>query len=297
MGKVHLRADRFAEDRRGAVAVLFAIGILTIALCSGLAVDYSIGMSARLKNQAALDAALLAAATTSSSQAEAEDNIAKYYAANGGLGSIGSVQYKKSHVSVTVSAQANYEKINYFGGLVDMPKSKVRVASEVFAKPKLTELTIEPISATGAWSKIMTLHMIDDATGTDTTLGYIDYLADPGLSTGKVTTDMKGSVSLINAREAYFRMDINDDPTKSTYTENISQTVMRTNDSKTSHHVFVDGVQLTKGVAVNLADIIPCEKQVLVSWEDGGNFSAQDFFFKVTGECTISAGSVAVLKR
>ena len=72
---------------------------------------------------------------------------------------------------------------------------------------------------------------------------------------------------------------------------------MRTNDSKTSHHVFVDGVQLTKGVAVNLADIIPCEKQVLVSWEDGGNFSGQDFFFKVTGKCTISAGSVAVLKR
>lgn len=288
----------FRDDNSGTTAVMFALGMLSIAAFSGIALDYSVGVSAKAKNQAALDAAVLAATTAASSQASAEAAIAKYYAANGGKGRIHGVTFSETASGRTLAAKASFEKTNAFGALVGAPKMDVRVASEAGATARLTELTIEPISAGGAWSKRMTLHKIDEMTGADMNLGYINYeFGKTNAYTGTVTTNLNGAVSLLNAREAYFQMDIVDDPNRSWFTDEIERKVMRTNDTSTSHFVFVNGVQLRMGVAVNLADIIPCGQQVVVAWEDGGDFAVQDFFFKVTGKCTITNGSQAHLKR
>jgi Flp pilus assembly protein TadG len=71
-----LRLKRFAEDRNGSVAILFALSSAAILLAVGIAVDYSLAVSTRDKMQAALDAAVIAGAEASSTQ------IAKNYFAN-----------------------------------------------------------------------------------------------------------------------------------------------------------------------------------------------------------------------
>ncbi len=52
--------ERFAIANSGAIAPLFAICLFAVCVASGLAVDYSLGFSAKTKLQAAADAAALA---------------------------------------------------------------------------------------------------------------------------------------------------------------------------------------------------------------------------------------------
>lgn len=288
----------FTRDCRGGVAITFGLSALGIAMLSGLALDYTIIIKAKSKNQAALDAAVLASVTSAKSPGEAKNLVAKYYGANGGEGRLEDVDYVDDGIGVTISARASYDNPNAFGGILNRPTSLVQVESEGRARAKLTELTITPISAGGSWSKTMTLHKVDEETGVDSVVGYVMY--EFGLTSafdGKLTTDMHGTVSLINTKEAYFQMDIDDDPSRSWYLDNLTVKTMRTNDPETAHHIFVDGRQLTSGVAVNLADIIPCGEEVRIAWEDGGDFAVQDFFFDVSGKCTVTAGSQAYLVR
>jgi Flp pilus assembly protein TadG len=64
-----LRLKRFAGNRNGGVAILFALSSAVILLAVGIAVDYSLAVSTRDKMQAALDAAVLAGAEASPANA------------------------------------------------------------------------------------------------------------------------------------------------------------------------------------------------------------------------------------
>jgi Flp pilus assembly protein TadG len=53
-------AKRFADDRKGAVAIVFALSLLPLAVASGAASDYSRATQVRVDVQSATDAAALA---------------------------------------------------------------------------------------------------------------------------------------------------------------------------------------------------------------------------------------------
>ena len=61
--------------------------------------------------------------------------------------------------------------------------------------------------------------------------------------------------------------------------------------------IFVDGKQLPANTVVNIAKYVPCGTTSLFEWEDGGEFTLQDFGFDVTGNCKVNtASSVALVK-
>lgn len=283
--------QHYLKKTEGNVVIIFALSLAMLTVSAGAALDYATALSAKTANQGALDSAVLAAAAQAKSQGDAKKLVAKYFAANGGEGSVIDVKFNGSGSAVTVSATSEFAKQNAFGGILHVSTTDILTSSTAQTSSAVTSMTVEPVSASGAWSKKMTLHNVDKA-GVDTVLGSISYaFGMTSIATGTITTDIKGPITIPNPESVYFQMDIDKDPAHSWYTEYIGTGVMKTNDPETSYFMFVDGKLLPKGTAVNLATYIPCDQKVQVAWEDGGNFSGQDFFFNVTGKCTISAGT------
>lgn len=69
-------------DRRGAVAVIFALSAIPLMLFAGLAVDISRAYTIRARLASALDAAGLAVGSSQGTEAELEDRFDKFVAAN-----------------------------------------------------------------------------------------------------------------------------------------------------------------------------------------------------------------------
>ncbi len=66
MGKLRSHAERqarlcrrFGADRRGGIAIMFALAVIPLFGVAGAAIDYARGTNARAKLDSALDAALL----------------------------------------------------------------------------------------------------------------------------------------------------------------------------------------------------------------------------------------------
>ncbi len=62
LGRVGSFSSRFSSDERGVTAVIFGIIFSVLLLSMGLAIDYTLAVTEKLDEQAALDAATLAAA-------------------------------------------------------------------------------------------------------------------------------------------------------------------------------------------------------------------------------------------
>jgi hypothetical protein len=67
---------------------------------------------------------------------------------------------------------------------------------------------------------------------------------------------------------------------------NSSDLALRTDDPATSYYLFVNGVQEPQGATVSLMSLMQCGQTFHYAWEDGGNFSVQDFYFDVSADCT-----------
>lgn len=69
--------------------------------------------------------------------------------------------------------------------------------------------------------------------------------------------------------------------------------VLKSNDPNTSDRLFLDGVEVQKGMIVDIFTAVPCGQLSHQAWEDGGSsvpgpVSAADFFYSVTGKCDYS---------
>jgi Flp pilus assembly protein TadG len=98
---IWLRVRRFSQERRGNVAVIFAIMLVPIVLFVGVAADYGRATAARSQMQMALDATALMVAKSASTMTAAQLNTQSqtYFTA----------QYARKDVS-NVSVNANYSK-------------------------------------------------------------------------------------------------------------------------------------------------------------------------------------------
>lgn len=105
---------RFRADRRGNVAMIFAMSLVPIMALIGAAVDYSRAAAARAKLQAAVDAATLSAARNAGRMTDAQiaDAVARAIRANmeGESGiSIGAIRVSKVGNSLKVDVDSNME--------------------------------------------------------------------------------------------------------------------------------------------------------------------------------------------
>src|ERR1043165_3520965 len=78
-----MRIRNFIQDRRGAVAPIFALAIIPVIGLVGMAVDYSRANSIKVKLQAALDATALAMARSAPTLTpqQLQDQTSAYFSA------------------------------------------------------------------------------------------------------------------------------------------------------------------------------------------------------------------------
>jgi len=67
----------------------------------------------------------------------------------------------------------------------------------------------------------------------------------------------------------------------------------KSDDTTTSEHLYLDGVEVKKNQKVDIFSAVPCGQESSQAWEDGGNalpapVSNADFYYKVTGKCDYS---------
>ncbi|PHP64846.1 hypothetical protein CSC94_21910 [Zhengella mangrovi] len=277
----------FLKARSGNYAILFALALMPLAIAIGVGIDVTRATSRKDANQNALDAAVLAV-TGAKNNGEAARMLREVYEANKGMGTPVLKDFSKTETSIHVLADASFDNPNVFAPILRYDTTRVKVTSEAARKTSLASLQIRPTGATGAWSKWVTLHVIDQA-DTDTELGYIEYKYSgrTGDWTGTITSNLSFTrpVTVKNAKNIYFKMFSREFGT------------MRTDDPDTAHYLFIDGRQLPRGTVVNLADRIGCGVTRRFDWEDGGGWSVQDFHFTVTGGCDVTDEMPAHLVR
>lgn len=288
--------EEFISDRLGATAVLFALLAIPLLLVMGLSVDYARSEQFRLANQAALDNAVISALSKSGDSASVED-VQSFFQANGGTGTITNVGKTQTEAALSMTAAATFKMPLGLGRLAHAATWDINVAAEASAPRQITEMKIEPLSASGWWIKTMSLYAtFASDPATPVLLGQVFYRpSTPFSSTGTVTDTFGGNpVSIKGAVKVWFAMDIS--PLSMGLFPG-TKLHLSTDDPETSYFLYVDGRQMPQSIPVNLAEAVPCGQEVTHSWEDGGDFSAQDFFYKVVGRCETSAGGVAHLTK
>lgn len=283
---------KFAADRTGTVAITSAIVAIPLLLAAGMAIDVSNSFRIRSENQNALDAAVLTAIHETSASG-ARKTLAKAYVGNGGTGNIANMNFTDDATGRSLSASTTLAKKNDFAGIVGQSRTNISVASKAMSKPSLSELKIKPIYAGGTYRKLMRLFDVA-ANGTPKEILNIKYSTSgtSGTGTMAMTPSSSSFLTIQNPSSLYFTMEI--DPT-SAYIDASTKLRLATNDPATSHHLFVDRKQLPANTVVNIANYVPCGKTALFEWEDGGNFTKQDFGFEVTGNCKVTPDSPVVL--
>lgn len=288
-------ARSFRLQSHGSVALIFGLSLLPLAILVGLAVDYSRADDIRTTDQSALDAAVISALSQEGAKVS-QSTIQTHYSANGGHGTVKKVKLKTNNNTVSVEASATVDLPTTFGRLVKINSMEIKLHSEAQAPKKLSELQIRPITASGWFIKTVSLYATTESNPSPQLLGTVKYRPSaPTSGTGTMTDTFGGNwVTIADATAVWFELDI--DPTSIGLWPALLMH-LSSKDPSTSHHLFVDGKQMAKGVAVNLADIVPCGSTARHSWEDGGNWSAQDFTYEVTGKCDVEADGMAYLSK
>jgi hypothetical protein len=129
------------------------------------------------------------------------------------------------------------------------------------------------VYAKGLFPKILTLRGRIEGEEGEREFARIDY---GGLGQGFAETQW---IVVADAADIYLEMDVD-----AMGAPSFVPPVMRSNDPETSHYLFymVDGkwVQRPRGVKVDVFADTNCQISDQ-SWEDGGGFETQDFFFQV----------------
>ncbi len=135
---------RFAADRGGNTALIFALSAFPLLLAMGLAVDTSRAVHHRTKLANALDAAGLAAgASFFESENELEDIAEHYLAAN-----LGAEIYALTHdldvskMDETLHLSIKMDVPTLFMGLVDIDSTPMDVAADIVRKNKKLEVAL-----------------------------------------------------------------------------------------------------------------------------------------------------------
>lgn len=123
---------RFLKNRRGAFAMQFALMVVPLFICTGLAIDGGRAFLARYELGSALDAAALAVGSTTSTDPTVLNSVArKYVDLNYHQSTPGSVVLTLTPTTDVVTLTGNVQMNTFFMPLVGIPQVKVAAVSEV----------------------------------------------------------------------------------------------------------------------------------------------------------------------
>lgn len=294
--------------------MITALIMVPVAVAVGLAVDYNRGSHQRAGMQNALDAAILA--TTSmprtATLAERRNLFQNVYLANEGTGRATLASFSiDADGRAHATASAEQLMPTTFMRLAGRRDQAVRVHSAVDKQPSLIETKFEVKIASGWWNKTMTLYGQKHGEANYRKLLVIDY-AYNGLAQGKGYG--KTTIYSVNANGA-LQVAQEQTCTSATSCSTVNPTgssgavidvsemndlylemrggqpnVMRSNDPATSDRLYIDGVEVERGKAVDIFSVVPCDIRSEQAWEDGGSpvpapVANADFFYWVTGKC------------
>lgn len=304
----------FFSESRGNVAMFFAVSALPIVMGVGFVIDYAKAISLRGELQNAVDSVALAVAPL----APADRPVAAEKALAARLGGV-DIAVKTSHwISTPDGAVTGFlaaASETAFLKMVSVPMIRIFVtATAKGPAPQPSSTTFDSARAGGWYWKNVSVWIRPPGSTTDKMVAsyiyqpvYFDQYGDTGGSgKGAVTSNPAGTITLPPYERLYLRMSVrgngcppdhdsqpgtgrNGRPLECVYKPGAKtphDMELRTDDPITSHHLFVDGVQLKKGAAAPLADFLKCGQTVKHAWEDGGNFSVQDYHFSVTTACS-----------
>lgn len=299
----------FLKDRSGATAITFGLLLIPIMGMTGLAVDYSLASNERSKLQNAADSAALAGASiyigTNSAQAEARARA--YLKANLGEQAANAVtiNFKADKQLVTVSL--NGQSGTTFMRVLNKNSMPIGVTATALAPLKPTTATIKVDDVFGYWFKRVTIVAVKN--NVETVVGTVVYQptdhsgeSGRGIGTTVPTKDQMQTITLGDYDRVYLKMGVKTDGCDIGYRnpdtraklvvcikDNPNTTydsTLRTDDTQTVNHLFVDGKQLPANSTPPLTDIFSCEGGTHKhAWEDGGGWDKQDFFYTVTSAC------------
>lgn len=305
----------FLKDRRGATAVTFGLMLVPILGMTGLAVDYTRASSDRSRLQNAADSAALAGASvfTGANVQAAQDRATAYLRANLGA-EADNVTMSFSAENQLVNVGIRGETNSLFMQVLNKDKVDIGVNAQALAPLKPTSVRFYPGEMYGWYYKKVSIVVVKG--GKETVAGTISYTneyrtgpkSENGRGTGtKETVPPSGTeIDLGEFDSLYLKMEIKNDgcPLGSKYTADSKDSnhticvnsnakgdsnynnVLRTDNIKTVHYLFVDGKQLPANAKPPLEDLFNCDgKRLSHAWEDGGSFSQQDFYYEVTSGC------------
>lgn len=196
----------FAEDAKGAIAIVFALTLFVVIMVTGLAIDIGRVMHAERSLSAAIDAAALAAAkglrVSNLTDAEVEEVAQRYFQANmqGTGASYANVQSFAVNVdrsSNSVSIDVNSEIPMIFANVGGISRINVPKASVAIFDTKDVEIGLQ-LDVTGSMcqpcSKIAALK--DAVAGPD---GLLDILMPDGGTTNSVRIGLAPFAAGVNA--------------------------------------------------------------------------------------------------
>ena len=145
---------RFRKDRRGAFAMQFALMVVPLLICTGLAIDGGRAFLARYELGAALDAAALAVGSTTSTDPTVLNGVArKYVDLNYHQAAAGSVALTLTPTNDVVTLTGNVQMNTFFMPLVGIPQVKVSAVSEVRRGGANVEVALI-LDTTGSMSRV-----------------------------------------------------------------------------------------------------------------------------------------------
>jgi hypothetical protein len=295
------RLAKVARCKSGNFAITTALLATPMLMLVGGAIDISFAFAARGHLQAVADgAALDAAREFHGDNAHAVRKRASAFFALHHADHAHDVAFDNDAVSISIGY--NYPAM--FSGAMGITSIPISVSASAVspAKPKAVVLT--PTSARGHWYKKVTIRITRPDTDVEEVLATIVYqpAVHDGSGSGALSINPAGALNLGAYRRLILQMDIKRDGCavghKATHSGNYLVCVesssmsdarfdatLRTDDSTTTHYLFVNGKQLEKGSASPLNAVLPCGAKAEHAWEDGGNFALQDFFYTVEAEC------------
>jgi Flp pilus assembly protein TadG len=130
-GSMKRSFGRFLSNRRGAFAMQFALMVVPLFVCTGLAIDGGRAFLARFELGSALDAAALAAGSTVGDQAALENVARQYVDKNYRQAAAGSVNLKLTPGEDVLTLDGNVQMETFFMPIVGINTVKIAAQSEV----------------------------------------------------------------------------------------------------------------------------------------------------------------------
>jgi hypothetical protein len=229
--------------------------------------------------------------------------------------------YNVSMTGQTVQVTVNGSSANSFMGMVGMKTIPIAVAASAIAPLKPKSVTFTPTQAQGYWYKKVSIIVTRPGSTAEQVIGTVIYQPETQNDSGQgeMTISPDKEFDLGKYSKLVLQMEVKKDgcpleysakvhPNKDVFCQKMGKgqsgyaastkydSVLRTDDPKTSHYLFVDKVQMPKNAPSPLDRLLECDQKVNHAWEDGGGFERQDFFYTAESECAPDGEFVRLTK-